>query len=66
MPIIRVEMYSGRSTEQKSAFTREVTEAFVRCCGGTPQSVQVVFYDVERSNWGSNGRLASEPAPPQT
>lgn len=66
MPMIRVEMYAGRTVEQKSAFAREVTDAFVRCCGGTPQSVQIVFVDVERSNWATSGRLASEPTPPQT
>lgn len=65
MPMIRVEMFSGRATEQKSAFAAAVTEAFVAHCGGTPQSVHVVFCDVERQDWAVNGKLMSEPAPPK-
>ena len=65
MPMIRVEMIAGRTPEQKGAFTKAVTEAFVAHCGGTPQSVHVVFFDVERHDWGVNGKLMSEPAPPK-
>ncbi|MBM3571977.1 MAG: 4-oxalocrotonate tautomerase [Alphaproteobacteria bacterium] len=63
MPMIRVEMFAGRSREQKRAFTKAVTDAFVQTCGGTPQSVQVVFFDVEKDDWGVNGRLVTDPTP---
>lgn len=66
MPMIRVEMFTGRTPEQKSAFTAAVTEAFVAQCGGTPQSVHVVFYDIERHDWGVNGKLMSEGSSPKS
>ena len=63
MPIIRVELLEGRSPDQKRDFAREVTDSFVRTCGGTPQSVQVVFQDVARHDWAAGGKLMSDTAP---
>jgi len=63
MPVIRVELFAGRTREQKRAFTKAVTEAFVSTCGGTPQSVQVIFQDVAKDDWGVAGHLASDTAP---
>lgn len=63
MPIIRIEMFEGRSTDQKNACAAAVTQAFVDTCGGTPSSVHVVFQDVAKSNWAVAGRLCSEPKP---
>lgn len=60
MPIIRVEMFAGRDTDQKRALVRELTDAFVKTCGGTPQSVSIVITDVAKSDWGSGGVLNSD------
>lgn len=62
MPMIRVELFPGRTSTQKAAFAKAVTEAFVATCGGTPQSVQIVFQDVDRGDWAIGGTLASETA----
>ena len=64
MPMIRVELFPGRTTEQKAAFAQAVTDAFVTHCKGTPESVQIVFQDVARSDWAMAGKLASAAAPP--
>lgn len=63
MPMIRVEMFAGRTPEQKRKFAQAVTESFVTHCGGTPQSVQIVFQDVDKGDWATAGKLASDPAP---
>ncbi|WP_085797969.1 2-hydroxymuconate tautomerase [Falsiruegeria litorea] len=63
MPIIRVEMFSGRSEEQKRALVRDLTDAFVGAAGGNPDSVHVVITDVDKSNWGSGGQLCSDKFP---
>ena len=60
MPVIRVEMFEGRTSEQKKAMVKEVTEAFVRTAGGPPESVHVVITDVEKSHWAVAGVLASD------
>ncbi len=63
MPIIRVEMFKGRSVEQKRALVRDLTDAFVGAAGGTPESVHVVITDVEKSDWGTGGQLNSDRFP---
>lgn len=60
MPMIRVEMFAGRTVDQKRALVKELTEAFVRAAGGNPQSVQVVLSDVEKSDWAAGGQLYSD------
>ncbi|WP_108658566.1 4-oxalocrotonate tautomerase [Acuticoccus kandeliae] len=60
MPIIRVELLEGRTVDQKRALVKEVTEAFVRTCGGNPASLQVVISDVPAENWGNGGELMSD------
>ena len=63
MPIIRVEMFPGRTPDQKRAIVKELTEAFVRTAGGNPASVHVVLTDVDKGNWGTGGALCSDKFP---
>lgn len=68
MPTIRVEMFEGRSAEQKAALAKELTEACVRVLGSAPSGVDVLFFDIARQNWATGGVLWSEaggsaPAP---
>ena len=56
MPNITVQWYAGRTDEQK----REITEAMVKIGKTTADQVHVVFQDIEKSNWGVNGKLASD------
>ena len=60
MPMIRVEMFAGRSDDQKRALVKELTDAFVRTAGGNPEAVDVVLVDVEQSNWAKGGTLFSD------
>ncbi len=62
MPMIRVEMFAGRTPDQKRAFAKAVTDSFVETCGGTPQSVQIIFTDVQKGDWATAGKLASDAA----
>lgn len=63
MPIVRVEMFKGRNREQKRALVKELTEGFVRACGGKPESVHVVITDVDKEDWGSGGELCCDKYP---
>jgi len=63
MPIIRVEMFPGRTEAQKRELVKELTDAFVRTAGGKPDAVFVVLTDVEKGNWGSGGELCSDKFP---
>ena len=63
MPTIRVEMFTGRTLEQKRAFAQALTEAAQRTLGASPDSVDVIFVDVEKHNWATAGQLWSDKAP---
>ena len=63
MPTINVQLFEGRSVEQKRAFVQAVTEATCRSLGCEPGSVDIIIQDVSRDNWATGGRLWSEPAP---
>lgn len=63
MPIIRVEMFKGRTREQKRALVRELTDTFIRTCGGKPESVQIVITDVAKEDWSTAGVLMADKYP---
>lgn len=60
MPTINVQMFEGRSLEQKRAFVRAITEAACRTLDCEPQSVDIIIEDVKRENWATGGKLWSE------
>ena len=64
MPTIRIELFEGRTPQQKAALAREVTEACVRVLGGSADSVDVLFYDIRREDWATGGVLWSDKAQP--
>jgi 4-oxalocrotonate tautomerase len=60
MPIVRVEMWTGRTHAQKQELTRAITEAVCAIAETTPEATIVVFEDIDRSNWAQGGVLASD------
>lgn len=62
MPTIRVELFEGRTLEQKRALAQALTEATVRSIGASPDSVDVVLTEVARHNWATGGQLWSDKA----
>lgn len=60
MPIVRVEMWPGRTTAQKRELARVITEAIVSIAQTTPEATIVIFEDVARENWAQGGVLASD------
>ncbi len=64
MPTIRVELFEGRTLEQKRAYAAALTEATVRVLGGSPESVDILFFDIARQDWATGGTLWSDKAPP--
>ncbi len=60
MPIVRVEMWTGRTTAQKKELARVITDAMVNIAHTTPEATIVVFQDVSQENWAQSGTLASE------
>ena len=63
MPIIRVEMFKGRTVAQKKAITKELIEGFIRAGGGKPEAFQVLFTEVDKQDWAVGFEMMSEKYP---
>ena len=60
MPVISVDMFQGRTAEQKRALAEGFTKTFCDVTQAKPEAVIVIFRDVPRENWATAGMLASE------
>ena len=60
MPVVNIQLLSGRSKDQKTKIAKAVTEALVDIGGARPQGVQVIFSDVEKDDWANAGVLMSD------
>ena len=60
MPLIQVQMFTGRTPQQKRDLVRALTDAFVETAGSTPESIDVILTDVEPSDWAQGGMLFAE------
>ncbi len=60
MPVVTIQMWEGRSVEQKRELVKAITKAMVDIAGATPQNTTIVIQDVPKTNWGQNGGLASD------
>lgn len=60
MPIIRVEMFEGRTNDQKKELVKELTNSFINVCGGSSEGVHIVIQEHKKEDWGVGGILSSE------
>ena len=59
MPVVIVEMWEGRTIEQKKQLVEGITSSFVKI-GTSPEAVHVIIKDNPKHNWAIGGKLASE------
>ena len=59
MPVVTIEMWEGRTIEQKKQLAEGITSSFEKI--GTPKEVvQIIIKDIPKHNWAIGGKLASE------
>lgn len=57
MPIVEISLFSGRSPEQKNELAKAITEDFVRILNVKQESIQIIFNEVDKSNWAIAGQI---------
>jgi 4-oxalocrotonate tautomerase len=62
MPNVRIEMFEGRSQEQKNKLSVAITEAFVEHAKCKAEGVAIIFTDIKPSDWMTGG-IPGTPAP---
>lgn len=60
MPIVQVEMLSGRSMEQKKSMVKEITDSLVRTLNCKPEAVRIIIREMEKEHYGVAGKLYCE------
>tara|TARA_B100001059_G_C17502773_1_gene411928 strand:- start:343 stop:531 length:189 start_codon:yes stop_codon:yes gene_type:complete len=59
MPVIRVEMFK-RTQEQKRNLAKELTDAFVKTCGGSREAIKILITEVDKNDWASGGIITAD------
>ena len=60
MPIIKMELFQGRTKEQKAKLAEAFTRSVEEIIGTAPENTVVLFQDVSKDDWAKGGKLASE------
>lgn len=60
MPTINVQLFEGRTLEQKRAFVKAVTQAACLTLECSAESVDILIHEVKRENWSTGGKLWSD------
>jgi 4-oxalocrotonate tautomerase len=59
VPIVTVDMWEGRTVEERRKLAKEITEAFVKI-GVPATAVSIVMNDHPKSCWAQGGKLCSD------
>ena len=59
MPVVIVEMWEGRTVEQKKKLVEGITSSFVKI-GVSAEVVHIIIKDNPKHNWATGGKLPSE------
>ena len=62
MPLVIVEMWEGRTIEQKKQLVKGITSVMTDM-GIPAQAIQIIIKDNPKHNWATGGKLASEESP---
>ena len=57
MPVVTVQMWPGRTVEQKRKLVKAITDAMIEHADAKPTNLHVIIHDVELENWGLGGVL---------
>ena len=60
MPIVTIQMSSGKSVDQKRQIIEEFTGTLVRTLGVDPSTITILIQELPRENIGRTGRLLLE------
>jgi 4-oxalocrotonate tautomerase len=63
VPVVTIQMWEGRSVEQKRALVRAVTDAMVEHAEADPSGLHVIIQEYPGENWARGGVLGVDRSP---
>jgi 4-oxalocrotonate tautomerase len=66
MPLVQIQLLTGRSPERKRALIQRVTEAVVESLEVRPDQVRIILTEVPPEHWSVAGETMADRAVAQT
>jgi 4-oxalocrotonate tautomerase len=63
MPFVTIDIWEGRTVEQKRELIKAVTSAVTGVIGCPEEAVDVIIRDVPKGNWATGGKLHCDEMP---
>lgn len=60
MPIVQIDLFKGRTLEQKRLLVEKVTQAIIESTGATAGNISIIIRDMEKENYAKAGKLACD------
>lgn len=57
MPVVTVQLWEGRTLEQKRKLVRAITDAMIEHAGARADALHVILQEVPQENWALAGVL---------
>jgi len=57
VPVVTVQLWEGRTLEQKRALVAAITQAMVEHADAKPDGLHVILQEIPRENWARAGVL---------
>jgi 4-oxalocrotonate tautomerase len=57
MPVVTVQLWEGRTLEQKRKLVRAITDAMIEHADAKPDGLHVILQEIPRENWARAGVL---------
>ncbi|HKZ72730.1 MAG TPA: 4-oxalocrotonate tautomerase family protein [Steroidobacteraceae bacterium] len=57
MPVVTIQMWPGRSVEQKRRLVKAITAAMVEHADAKPDGLHVIIQEIPQDSWGRAGVL---------
>ncbi len=65
MPVVTVQLWSGRTVAQKRKLVKAITDAMIEHADCKPDHLHVIIQDVPKNSWGRAGVLGSDHEKPK-
>lgn len=60
MPVVNVQLWPGRTKQQKRALVKAITEAMVKHAGAKPTHLHVILQEIPKEDWALAGVMGDE------
>lgn len=60
MPFVRIDLFEGRTLEQKKALAKEITAAVVKNTGAPQSAVHIIINDMPEGSYFPQGEMRTK------